>query len=459
MLKVLPQKKKKNEEDIGKDQCALVTGANTRESTKKTALDKEKGIVEKKKKTIPQEEKFKASEGKEYMESTLKENENLKGTSTKDKNGGNRDNNKKNKKKKKKQKCEEAKITEQNKNGKIKTSATYKAVRQDEDDFFTSEDDNIYNINNNALDVSQLNRAGSDYQGEEIEVTEPVDQDYEDEMIYDINESGKTHYIKAKEVLPPPPRKKLGAIIQHQAENNEKKEEASALNLDEKEDESSSSISTAGAKELNYSQLAQIVSRTKITMKTKPHQQWEDAQRGLAERVAATNIKTMNSIVVADDTVTFIKPQAGRLINSYNYKTLPVPKWEEITPVGVANPKLLNTLVTKLLMMNQIDATSLHSLVAYVNREQADLDVLEHVLPLIQYALTKVSECEAGVMLMMHSKLTIDTNDMKHGHYQPLPRSMYEAFKQRKLMTYLMYMLKGPINTQSTIEGDRTKFF
>lgn len=170
------------------------------------------------------------------------------------------------------------------------------------------------------------------------------------------------------------------------------------------------------------------------------------------------NLKILKSVIREDSTVKFIKPELGRIIDSYRTRKIKIPLRAEIEKAGKINTKLLNNVITKLVMLPTLDASSIRSIIAYINREEADLDIMQHILPLISMALEKVATTEEGIMLMTNSKLCQDINSMRKGEYTYLPTSLYQAFKQGKTLMYLGYLLKSPFQSVANNENDRKNF-
>jgi hypothetical protein len=86
-------------------------------------------------------------------------------------------------------------------------------------------------------------------------------------------------------------------------------------------------------------------------------------------------------------------------------------------PVGISK-EIINKLRTKMILMEKIDKVSLKSLIAYVQREVPDLDIVEQIVPLLATLIRDTMQVEKQLEQLVKSSLLHETQSIKDNKYE-----------------------------------------
>lgn len=167
--------------------------------------------------------------------------------------------------------------------------------------------------------------------------------------------------------------------------------------------------------------------------------------------------RVIGSVANVDNTLIFVKRETGRIINYYKKQKINIEKIIEQQEGVQYDRLLLNRIMTKLLLLPQLDAVGIRGIITYINREQPNLDMTDHVLPMLTFTLKKLATMETGILLLTHSKITENINDMKSGKYTTMPTNLYEAYKAGRLSEYIGYIFRNALCLNETNSSDPLK--
>jgi hypothetical protein len=103
-----------------------------------------------------------------------------------------------------------------------------------------------------------------------------------------------------------------------------------------------------------------------------------------------------------------------------------------------------------MLLLPSLDTSGFKGIITYINREKPDLDMIDHILPILTFAIEKLATMETGILFLSKSKLTLNINDIKSGKYQTMPTNLYEAYTSGRLLDYISYAIREAMSINTT---------
>jgi hypothetical protein len=160
--------------------------------------------------------------------------------------------------------------------------------------------------------------------------------------------------------------------------------------------------------------------------------------------------KNIGSVVNRDNTLIFVKRETGRIINYYRKQKVDIEKIIEQQEGKQYDRQLLSKIIAKMLLLPSLDAAGFKGIITYINREKPELDMVDHVLPILTFAIQKLATMETGVLFLTKSKLTNTINDIKNNKYQTMPTNLYDAFTHGRLTEYIGYAIREALSLNTT---------